>query len=87
MRFKSAPKPKSYDRRIVRSFLLFPRKIQNEIVWLEFVYYRQTWGWDISMFKGRKNWKWVDREDYVDYVSKETYEKYKVWIQKDKGTK
>lgn len=43
MEFTIKPKPQDYDCRVIKRYLLFPRKFKNKIVWLETVYIEQRY--------------------------------------------
>lgn len=62
MRFEINNSPKSGDIRTIRCFLWFPRKVNNEIVWLESVIIKQkaTRWYDMSC--GCSGVRWEDEE-------------------------
>lgn len=43
MRWKQKPKPKEGDIRIIKKFLFFPKKIEDETRWLESAYIVQEY--------------------------------------------
>ncbi len=66
MRFNVGKKiiPKVGDQRKIKKFLLFPRKIKDEIVWLENVIANQVYAIQYDGFDGF---------EYVDTIGWETF--------------
>lgn len=44
MRFKATPSPEPFSTRTVTKFALLPRKVENQIIWLERYSVRQFFG-------------------------------------------
>jgi len=62
------------DERIVRGFALFPKRLEDETIWLEFYYVRQYW---CNFFGCWRSYNNIDFAEGQKYTTKEEYEQYK----------
>ncbi len=51
-------KPKARDTRIKKAFLFFPKRIEDETVWLEFAEWKEEYI-NVGKLGGKVIWKWV----------------------------
>lgn len=58
--------PRNNEKRIIKIFAIIPKKIGREIVWLEFVYIRQTYD---DFYRRWKDEGFVDEELWKLYKS------------------
>ena len=58
--------PRNNEKRIIKIFAIIPKKIGREIVWLEFVYIRQTYD---DFYRRWKDEGCVDEELWKLYKS------------------
>ena len=58
--------PRNNEKRIIKIFAIIPKKIGREIVWLEFVYIRQTYD---EFYRRWKDEGFVDEELWKLYKS------------------
>lgn len=65
IKFQEKERPKLGDTRIISKFLLFPKYLENELRWLEYVQIEQVYRHTYSCAPGMKPMKtlaWMDQK-------------------------
>ena len=71
MRWKKRPKPKIGDTRIVKRFLLFPKNLNNDVVWLEVAHIRQCIYHGDYFGYTWKDQEWVDiKQEFIEKLQR-----------------